>query len=144
MSWIKAHRSIATNRKILRAAETLNLSVPAVMGHMILIWLWAIENAPNGEIDASAELIARIAQVPKYGRGFVGVLVQAGLLTEIGENRFGVVNYDEHIQPIISASKKHRVAQAEYERKQRSAESRKKIAALCDPAVDPDCHLLHA
>ncbi len=47
MAWIKLHSSVTTNRKILTVADLLRISEAAAIGHLSMLWLWSIENAPG-------------------------------------------------------------------------------------------------
>ena len=114
MAWIKIHQSIATNRKILQAADRLSISEPAMIGHMTLLWLWSIENAQAGVLTVSEEMIRKVAGYPKAGRAFVDALVESDLLRRNPDGGYQVVNYDEHIAPIIAATDRHRKSQAKY------------------------------
>lgn len=112
MTWIKVHDTIRDNRKILLAADQLRIPEPAMIGHMVRLWLWGIENAPGGVLDVSDEMIARIAGFAKSGRAFVEALIQAGLLARRDDHGYSIVNYDEHIKPIIDAADRKRQNQA--------------------------------
>ena len=126
MAWIKIHQSIATNRKILQAADRLRISEAQMIGHMTLVWLWSIENAQNGVLPVSEEMIRKVAGYPKAGRAFVDVLVECDLLRRNPESGYQVVNYDEHIAPIIAATNHNR-------RRQQALRDRRSIGQLTMP-----------
>jgi hypothetical protein len=50
MPWIESHTSLARHPKTLRLARILGIPVPAALGHMHLLWWWAIEYAPDGDV----------------------------------------------------------------------------------------------
>jgi hypothetical protein len=50
MPWIESHTSLARHPKTLRLARILGIAVPAALGHMHLLWWWAIEYAPDGDV----------------------------------------------------------------------------------------------
>ena len=118
MSWIKVHQSIATNRKVLQAADVLRIPEAQMIGHLVLLWLWSIENAPEGRLIVSEEMLRKVAGFPKPGRTFVDALVQAGLLQTDGDGRYLIVNYDEHISPIVLATERNRRRVREYRERQ--------------------------
>ena len=63
MAWIQAHQSLPTHRKTLRAADALDIPPVYVVGHMISLWLWAIDNVPDGSLAGiTPGMIARAAQ----------------------------------------------------------------------------------
>lgn len=53
MAWIEVHQSLPTHRKTRRLARELKLNgkdFPKAVGYMVMLWLWAIDNAPNGDL----------------------------------------------------------------------------------------------
>jgi hypothetical protein len=50
MPWIESHTSLARHPKTLRLARILGIAVPAALGHLHLLWWWAIEYAPDGGV----------------------------------------------------------------------------------------------
>lgn len=59
MAWIESHTTLARHPKTLRLAKLLNVAVPTAIGHLHLLWWWALEYAPDGSLAAfSAEEIA--------------------------------------------------------------------------------------
>lgn len=117
MQWIKVHHSIRENRKIIKAAEILSVSEPAVIGHMVLLWLWTIENARHGVIDVEPRTIARICSYKRTATKLVDALVESNLLTELEDGKYKVVNFDEHIAPILVATNQNRARQAAFRRR---------------------------
>jgi hypothetical protein len=118
MSWIKVHQSIATNRKVLQAADVLRIPEAQLIGHLVLLWLWSIENAPEGRLAVSEEMLRKVAGYPKPGRAFVDALVHTGLLQQEGEGGYLIVNYDEHIAPILVAGERNRRRVREFRERQ--------------------------
>lgn len=57
MAWIELHQSLPQHRKLLA------LRAPAALGHMCLLWLWALDNAPDGDLSTlPARQLAEICQ----------------------------------------------------------------------------------
>jgi hypothetical protein len=50
MPWIESHTGLARHPKTLRLARILGIPVPAALGHLHLLWWWAIEYAPDGGV----------------------------------------------------------------------------------------------
>jgi hypothetical protein len=50
MAWIESHTTLARHPKTLRLARILGIPVPAALGHLHLLWWWAIEYAPDGNV----------------------------------------------------------------------------------------------
>ena len=63
MAWLKIYQSIRQHRKILDAADALEIAPPYMIGLLTSFWLWALDNAPDGNVsEISARNIARAAQ----------------------------------------------------------------------------------
>lgn len=52
MAWIESHQELARHPKTLRLARRLGVSVPAAIGHLQLLWWWAMDFAPDGSLTA--------------------------------------------------------------------------------------------
>ena len=64
MAWIELHQSLPQHRKLLALRDALGVRTPAAIGHMCLLWLWALDNAPDGDLSAlPAKQLAEICQV---------------------------------------------------------------------------------
>lgn len=63
MAWIQAHQQLRDHRKLLAAADDLEIEPVHLLGHLISFWLWALDNAPSGSLsDVNNRTIARAAQ----------------------------------------------------------------------------------
>lgn len=127
MPWIKVHNTIRENRKIMKVAELLSVNEPAVIGHLVLLWLWAIENARNGNLDVDARTIARVCGYKRPPQRLVDALVEARLLIRQEDGTLTIVNFDEHISPILVASNRSRARQADLRRRRNEFGSRAEV-----------------
>lgn len=81
MAWIQVHQQLKDHRKLLTAADELEIEPPHMLGLLISFWLWALDNAPSGSLNGiSNRMIARAAQWGKDPDAFVAALTTAGLL----------------------------------------------------------------
>lgn len=51
MAWIKVEQTLVNHNKVLDVAGDLEIGVPQATGMMILLWLWALDNAPDGSLE---------------------------------------------------------------------------------------------
>jgi hypothetical protein len=59
MPWIESHTTLARHPKALRLSRRLGVSLPAAIGHLHLLWWWALEYAQEGDLSGfDAEEIA--------------------------------------------------------------------------------------
>jgi hypothetical protein len=48
--WIQVEQSLVTHRKTLRLAKLLHLDNYAVVGRLVALWCWALDNAEDGDL----------------------------------------------------------------------------------------------
>ena len=81
MAWIQVHQQLKDHRKLLAAADELEVPPAHMLGMLISFWLWALDNAPTGSLAGiSNRMIARAAQWDGDPDTFVETLATAGLL----------------------------------------------------------------
>lgn len=81
MAWLQIDQTIRDHHKILDAADALETSDAHVTGCLVLLWLWAIDNAPDGSLAGISEAtIARAAKWNGDKAAFIEVLTDVGLL----------------------------------------------------------------
>ena len=51
MAWIESHQELARHPKTRRLARALGVSVPAAIGHLHLLWWWALDYADDGDLS---------------------------------------------------------------------------------------------
>lgn len=74
MAWIKSHQEIGRHPKTKRLARALDISIPAAVGHLHLLWHWCLDYAQDG--DLSSHDAEEIADAMMW-EGEPGVLIQA-------------------------------------------------------------------
>jgi hypothetical protein len=63
MAWLRVYQSLVNHKKTLAAARDLKIPPVHLIGHLVALWLWCIDNAPDGDLsDISPSDIAFIAQ----------------------------------------------------------------------------------
>lgn len=76
-AWIELHQSLPQHRKLLALRDALGLRTPAALGHMCLLWLWALDNAPDGDLSAlPARQLAEICQFSERRAGDLAVALR--------------------------------------------------------------------
>ena len=81
MAWIELHQSLPQHRKLLALRDALGLRTPAALGHMCLLWLWALDNAPDGDLSAlPARQLAEICQFSERRAGDLAVVYYYSVL----------------------------------------------------------------
>ena len=79
MAWIEAHQELRDHPKTKRAARTLGISRPQMIGHLFCLWWWSLDYAEDGDLsDFDAEDIADAAEWDGDADAFVSALVDCG------------------------------------------------------------------
>jgi hypothetical protein len=94
MAWIEVHQSLLTHRKTLRACKLLGCDMPLLVGHLVTLWLWAMDNADadGGLGDMTPGEIGAVADWDGDGERFVDALVRSRFL-DLVEGSFKVHNW---------------------------------------------------
>ena len=75
MAWIELHQALPQHRKLLALRDALRLRTPAALGHMCLLWLWALDNAPDGNLSALPP--RQLAEICQFNARRAGELAAA-------------------------------------------------------------------
>lgn len=85
LAWIELHQSVVTHRKTLAFADALDIEPVYALGHLVSVWLWALDNAPDGTLESvSDKVLARAAQWTGDPSALRPALVTAKYLDENG------------------------------------------------------------
>jgi hypothetical protein len=85
VSWIEVHQALPTHAKTMEMATLLDVPEVNCVGHLVCLWLWAVDNAKDGWLNAARPVvIAKAARWPGEPGRFVDALLGAGLLDEDG------------------------------------------------------------
>lgn len=134
MAWLKIYQSIREHRKILDAADALEIEPPHMIGLLTSFWLWALDNAPDGNVsEISARNIARAAQWKGDADELLQAFISAGLLDhdEHDPDVLLIHDWEEYAGSLIEGREKER----ERSRQRRAAS---KAAAKATAGQPPD------
>ena len=80
MPWLRSHSELRQHPKALKASRLLGVSIPQVVGHLHMLWWWAMDYAPSGDLsDFTAEDIALAAGWEGDSDAFVSALLGSGM-----------------------------------------------------------------
>jgi hypothetical protein len=114
--WIQSKVAIRDHPKIKRAARILGLSIPQMIGHLHLLWWWAMEYAQDGVIsDYDDDDIAMAVLWDGDGEEFINALINCGT-----KNRCGLVDVTEDGDKVIHNWQQH--CGERFKRQQKEAE----------------------
>jgi hypothetical protein len=113
MAWLQVHQSLRNHRKILEAAHRLDVPQARMIGHMVILWLWAIDNSPHGDLSGlTPAVLAFAADWPGDAQAFVAALVEVGFLDQEGETLF-IHDWADYTGRLIARREMRTVTQRE-------------------------------
>uniref|UniRef100_UPI003FEF4C38 hypothetical protein n=1 Tax=Candidatus Fimenecus sp. TaxID=3022888 RepID=UPI003FEF4C38 len=130
MAWIQVHQQLKDHRKLLAAADELEIEPAHMLGLLTSFWLWALDNAPSGSLGGiSNRMIARAAQWNGSPDIFVEAMANAGLLDEANGGELEIHDWYEYAGKLID----QRQAEKERSRSRRAAAAASADASPDDP-----------
>ena len=84
MAWIEVHQALRDHRKTIGLSKELNIRPVYVIGHLVSLWLWAVDNAPAGDITSiPADTIASASQWRGNGDRYLQALIDSGWVDKL-------------------------------------------------------------
>lgn len=120
MAWIELHQNLREHRKLFACADELKVSRIQMVGILVSIWLWALDNTPTGSFEnISNRTIARICDWPeKKADTLIDALHKTGWFDKEGES-FCIHDWYDYAGKLMERREKDRV------RKNKSSEKPK-------------------
>lgn len=88
MAWIELHQTLREHKKMFACADALGLSRIEMIGTLVSLWLWALDNAQDGSLEGvSDKTIARVCDFPERKAGkLMEALHKHGWIDQIGDH----------------------------------------------------------
>lgn len=130
MAWIELHQTLREHKKMFACADALNLSRIEMIGTLVSLWLWSLDNAQDGSLAGiSDKTIARVCDFPEKKAGkLMESLVTHGFI-DCEEDHYIIHDWHDYAGKLMERRKKDR------ERKNTSNGSRKNSSGI--PAEQP-------
>lgn len=133
MAWIELHQSLPTHIKTYQLMDELGISQAEAVGHMAMLWLWALDNAPDGYImRLRPGFIARAAGWSGDPDTFCSALLASGYVDEDGQ----LHKWDAYTSRYITERDRRENQQAGNRRRQRAARERLNNWSTPDDATE--------
>ena len=125
----------------MKLRRILKIKTPQAVGHVAMLWLWSIDNAPDGDLSkVDIEDIAEACEWPRGAETFVSAMKEAGLI----DADMKLHDWDEYTGGLMEKRedrrKKDRERQARYRAKkaaQRAAQKGHGTPPAAPPPPDP-------
>ena len=88
MAWLEVHQELRDHRKLYACADELNVEPVLLLGTLVSLWLWALDNAQDGSLaGVSNRSIARAAKWPeRKADKLVEALISNGWIDRDGDD----------------------------------------------------------
>ena len=102
----------------MKLRRILKIKTPQAVGHVAMLWLWSIDNAPDGDLSrVDIEDIAEACEWSRSAATFVSAMKEAGLI----DGDMKLHDWDEYTGQLMEKRedrrKKDRERQARYRAK---------------------------
>ena len=103
MAWLQVHQTLKDHRKTFDSADMLEIKPAYMIGLLTCFWLWALDNAPSGNLAGiSARTIARAAGWPEDDAdNFVSSIKAAGWLDESEDGDLEIHDWYDYAGKLI-------------------------------------------
>lgn len=131
--WLPIHTELPRHIKVKRFAKQLNINQAQAIGHLVMLWLWTLENAADGNLGTfTYDEICQGALWRGRDKGcFISALIEAGFLDL--DNR--IHDWDDYAGNLLSRRERDRLRKREERRRakeQNEAIEREEDDALFD------------
>jgi hypothetical protein len=106
MSYVPIYQSVLTHRKTLKFARLLNLDKFSVVGRLIALWTWCMDNAADGSLaDIEPDILADVYAWDGKPSELVEALLSAGFLEIDASDHWRIHDWDQYVAARSSNAK---------------------------------------
>lgn len=117
MAWLESHQGLARHIKTKRLARKLKVNIPATIGHLHLLWWWAMDNLPDGKLsDLEPDDIADEMMWGGDPHELLTALIESGFVDEIDGELF-IHDWQDYIGRLLDRRRKETERKRQYRRK---------------------------
>lgn len=120
MAWIKSEQALASHPKVHLLAKDLGISVPQAVGHLHLLWWWALDYADDGDLTRYRDFIPSASQWVGDEDLLIKGLIKHNWLDEV-EGKLVIHDWLDYTGALIETREKD----AERKRKYRQSKNAK-------------------
>ena len=121
--WIESHQQLANHPKLKRLARLLGVSKQAAIGYLHLLWWWALDYAPRGQVipPFDTEDVADAMEFDGDPEKVVDALISAGFL-EVENDSITIHDWHDYAGKLLDKRESDRIRK-EKARKKAKAEN---------------------
>jgi hypothetical protein len=136
MAWIEVHQALLTHRKTLRLARLLKMDKFAVVGRLVALWLWSLDNAPSGNLfNDDIDLLADVMGWESDISTLVDALISSGFIDIDEDGQFSIHDWQDYAGRLIDKREQNA------EKQRRWRETHKTNTLPANNSTQNDTHL---
>lgn len=102
MAWIELHDTLPDHDKVISVADSLNIDKDLVVGKLVRLWVWALNNREDGTFKArDVHTIAEVMRYKGKPQRLVDALVEARLL-DLKDDIYIIHDWDERVGMLLA------------------------------------------
>ena len=105
MAWIKSEQALASHPKVHLLAKELGVSVPQVLGHLHLLWWWALDYADDGNLTRYRDFIPNASQWVGDEEYYTESLIKHGFI-DVKEKELWIHDWLDYTGALIETREK--------------------------------------
>lgn len=110
MAWIESHQTLQRHPKVIGLAAKARLSKAAVIGHLHMLWWWAMDYAPTGDLSQfDPSLVAAAAEWDGDSDNWMTLLKEFRWVDQDGH----LHNWEQYAGRLLEIRKKDRKRKSE-------------------------------
>lgn len=142
MAWIELHDTLPDHKKVIQAADELKMDKDMLVGKLVRLWTWAVNNRENGAFTArEVKTIAEVMRFRGKAQRLIAALVGAGLLDEV-QDTYTIHDWHERVGMLMAKRETQRAQARERKRRQRARQKESGSGVTGD--VTGDSHAGHS
>jgi hypothetical protein len=102
--WLESHANLARHPKTRRLMKLLGWSLPDTIGNLHLLWWWALDFAPTGDLTRFApdQLTADLDLLGVTPEQFIEAMVQSGFLDREEDGVLCIHDWPDYQRPVYT------------------------------------------
>jgi hypothetical protein len=108
MAWIEVHQALFTHRKVMHLADQLGIPEVYACAHLISLWTWALDNAPDGALNVRCTIVARASRWMGDADALVHALCETGFLDEDEDGIYYIHDWDDYAGRLVEKRRQNR------------------------------------
>ena len=118
-AWLPVYEDLPRHPKTIHVALMLDIPEPQVVGHLVFMWLWAIDNAEDGRLPKQPRVVERLVGWQGAPGALISAFEEAGWVESSGDS-LTIHDWDDYAGRLMQKREKDRTRKEEWRADQQS------------------------